>query len=63
MRITIEFETHEHQDVKEYLKAVDEADVLSEFRNRVKSILKHSNDEEEVRHAEWAFNKLCEWSD
>jgi hypothetical protein len=63
MKIHLEFEPHEQQEVIDYLQAQDEAVILHDFRGSIRGILKHSDDEELIKHAEWAQEELTKLED
>jgi hypothetical protein len=58
MKIHLEFEPHEQQEVIDYLQAQDEAAILHDLRGSIRRILKHSDDEELIKCAEWARVEL-----
>lgn len=58
MKISLEFEQHEQREVISYLEAQDEAAILHDFREALRQILKHSDDDKEVEHAQWASDLL-----
>jgi hypothetical protein len=63
MKIHLEFEPHEQQEVIDYLQAQDEAAILDDFRSAIRTVLKHSDDEELLKHAEWAQEELTKIGD
>jgi len=58
MKIHLEFEPHEQQEVIDYLQAQDDAIKLHDFRAAIRIILKYSDDDELLKHAEWAQEEL-----
>ena len=63
MKIHLEFEPHEHEEAKNYLRAQDDAAVLHDFCESLRQILKHSDDEDLIKYAEWAQNQLIKLAD
>jgi hypothetical protein len=54
MKIHLEFEPHESNEAKHFMQAIDDSDLLDDFRSSLRSILKHSDDDAEKERAEWA---------
>ncbi len=60
MKITIEYEPHEHSEAKEYLKKDDDAWVLREFKGMLYEIVGDEINPDKEK-ALWALMKLDEF--
>ncbi|WP_448104718.1 hypothetical protein [Pedobacter panaciterrae] len=59
MKMTLEFNLpEEQQEADEALNVGKLSSAIFSFNQKLRSVIKHSNNEEEIKHAEWAQELL-----